>query len=188
VTTRRARIPPRRRFFLGCEGESEQSYGALLQILADESLQLHVHLDLQLLGGGDPLAIVEAAVQKSRERARKRGRFVRRGVLLDSDRHGHAPERDNGIAPLAQAHGLLLIWQRPCHEALLLRHLPRCQTLRPSSSAAAEAALVRQWPEYQKPMPTIRLAEKLGLSEIQSAAQVEDELRGFLSLLRFPIS
>jgi hypothetical protein len=31
-----------------------------------------------------------------------------------------------------------------------------------------------------------RLAEKLGLSEIQPAAQVEDDLRGFLSLLGFP--
>jgi hypothetical protein len=78
VTARRARIPPRRRFFLGCEGESEQSYGALLQIVADESLQLRIHLDLQLLGGGDPLAIVEAAVEKARERARNRGRFLRR--------------------------------------------------------------------------------------------------------------
>lgn len=97
MTARRARIPPRRRFFLGCEGESEQSYGALLQIIADESLQLRVHLDLQLLGGGDPLAIVEAAVEKARERAQKRGRFVRRAVLLDSDRHGHAPERDNRL-------------------------------------------------------------------------------------------
>jgi hypothetical protein len=66
VTARRARIPPRRRFFLGCEGESEQSYGALLQIVADESLQLRIHLDLQLLGGGDPLAIVEAAVEEAR--------------------------------------------------------------------------------------------------------------------------
>jgi hypothetical protein len=167
---------------------AKQSYGALLQIIADEPLQLCVHLDLQLLGGGDPLAIVEAAVEKARERARNRGRFVHRAVLLDSDRHGYAPERDNRIAPLAQANGLLLIWQRPCHEALLLRHLPGCQTLRPSSSAAAEAALVRQWAEYKKPMPARRLAEKLGLSEIQAAARVEDDLRGFLSLLGFPIS
>ena len=98
MTARRARIPPRRRFFLGCEGESEQSYGALLQSIADESLQLRVHLDLQLLGGGDPLAIVQAAVEKARARARNRGRFVRHAVLLDSDRHGHAPERDNRIA------------------------------------------------------------------------------------------
>jgi hypothetical protein len=37
-------------------------------------------------------------------------------------------------------------------------------------------------------MPARRLAAKLGLSEIQSAAQVEDELGGFLSLLGFPTS
>ena len=94
------------RFFLGCEGESEQSYGALLQIIANESLELRIHLDLQLLGGADPLAIVEAAVEKARERSRNRGRFVRCAVLLDSDRHGHAPGRDNRIAPLAHAHCL----------------------------------------------------------------------------------
>jgi hypothetical protein len=188
MRARRARIPPRRRFFLGCEGESEQSYGALLQIIADESLQLRVHLDLQLLRGGDPFAIVAAAVEKVRERARNRGRFVSCAVLLDSDRQGQVPERDNRIAPLAQAHGLLLIWQRPSHEALLLRHLPGCQTLRPSSSAAATASLVRQWPEYRKPMSARRLAERLGLSEIQVAASVEVDLRAFLSSLGFPIA
>ncbi|HEX7194152.1 MAG TPA: hypothetical protein VF207_04220, partial [Chthoniobacterales bacterium] len=98
------------------------------------------------------------------------------------------PERDNRIAPLAQAHGLLLIWQRPSHEALLLRHLPGCQTLRPSSSAAATDSLVRQWPEYRKPMSARRLAERLGLSEIQVAASVEVDLRAFLSSLGIPIA
>jgi hypothetical protein len=38
---------------------------------------------------------------------------------------------------LAQAAHLHLLWQEPSHEALLLRHLDGCQTLRPSSPAAA---------------------------------------------------
>jgi hypothetical protein len=46
---RRPSIPRRCRFFLGCEGQSEQSYGALLQHLADESPDLHIHLDVQPL-------------------------------------------------------------------------------------------------------------------------------------------
>jgi hypothetical protein len=36
MSRRRATIPPRQRIFLGCEGESEQGYGALLSRLAEE--------------------------------------------------------------------------------------------------------------------------------------------------------
>jgi hypothetical protein len=47
--------------------------------------------------------------------------------------------------------------------------------------------LTSVWPEYQNPIPARRLAEHLGLSEIQVAASVEVDLRAFLSLLGFPI-
>ncbi len=68
---RRATIPVRTRIFLGCEGESEQGYGALLTRLAEGAgLHLAIHSVLLRPGGGDPLDLVTLAVELSR-RAQK---------------------------------------------------------------------------------------------------------------------
>jgi hypothetical protein len=70
---RRRLIPQRRRVFLGCEGESERGYCALLSRLL-EARRRDVHLDIVLLqpGGGDPLALVELASRRIAEGERKR--------------------------------------------------------------------------------------------------------------------
>jgi hypothetical protein len=185
VSRHRPSIPSRRRFFLGCEGGSERSYGALLRRLA-EFAGLHVHLDLHDLRGGDPLAVIEAACRKAKERARNRGAFVGQAVLVDADRLGQTPDRDAQINPLAHAERILVVWQRPCHEALLLHHLPGCQTLMPADRSAANAALCRCWPEYRKPMSAVRLTARIGLAEVRAAARVEGELSSLLALLGFP--
>jgi hypothetical protein len=157
----------------------------LLQRVADEQLNLHLVIDRQLLHGGDPLAVVEGACQKAQGRARNHGGFYARAVLLDADKLGQVPDRDHRIQPLADAEGFLLVWQRPCHEALLLHHLPGCQTLKPSDAITAKAALERRWPEYRKPMPAARLSEHIGLAQIEAAASVEAGLRDLLLLLGF---
>ena len=93
---RRPFIRPRRRVFLGCEGESERGYGALLRRLLEVHRQ-DVHLDVVLLrpGGGDPLALVELARRLIDESERKReAPYSLRAVLLDSDKRGHTPPRD----------------------------------------------------------------------------------------------
>jgi hypothetical protein len=185
MSRQRARVPPRRRFFIGCEGASEHGYGALLQRLADES-GLHLHLDLQDLSGGDPFAIVEAACRKVKERAKRHGPFDGRAVLVDADRLGQSPHRDVRISPLANGEGLSVIWQRPCHEVLLLHHLRDCQMLMPHDRASATAALVRRWPEYRKPMSANQLSARISLADVRAAAGVEAELRALLSLLGFP--
>ena len=60
---RRRIIERRARVFLGCEGESEQGYGAFLQRLADDNA-LHVHiLAVNLQPAGDPLTLAEKAVR-----------------------------------------------------------------------------------------------------------------------------
>jgi hypothetical protein len=185
---RRAQIAARHRFFLGCEGESEQSYGRLLQQIADEEIpHLHIHLDIQVFQGGDPLAIVTAAYRTAHQLAKNHGRFRARAVLLDTDRRGQNPERDREMERLVQREALVLVWQDPCHEALLLRHLESCQSLRPANSAAARIALSRQWPEYRKATAARQLALRIGLPQIQAAAGVELDLRAFLSLLGFPL-
>jgi len=178
---RHATIPPRRRVFLGCEGESEQGYGALLSRIADEH-GLHLAPQIVLLrpGGGDPLALVQLAVAKIREDERKRGSFSIKAVLLDQDKLGQTPERDRLLYEEATQSNLQLIWQGPCHEALLLRHLPGCQNLRPATTLLAQQELMRRWPEYRKPMSAMRLASRIGFDELIAACGVEPSLCDFL--------
>lgn len=177
--------PPRARIFIGCEGESERSYVAWLRTAIDAD-GLNLHLDAVLLkpGAGDPLRMVELARARVRENERKRGAYRWRAVLLDADRRDEVPGRRTEIERLARELDFQLIWQEPNHEALLLRHLPDCETLRPPSARVAEA-LRREWPDYAKGMSAARLAARLGAEDLRRALRVEAELRAFLAVLGF---
>jgi hypothetical protein len=180
---RRRVIPQRRRVYLGCEGESERGYGALVsRLLENRRRDVHLHVDLLRPGGGDPLALIELARKRIAEGERKsESAYVYRVVLMDADRLGQSALRDAQIAPTAQATRIQIIWQRPCHEALLLRHLEGCQQLRPPTSAQALAELQQRWPEYVKGMPALRLADQIDHAALQRVLQVEAELAGFLA-------
>ncbi len=180
---RRLVIPQRRRVFLGCEGESERSYGALIgRLLENRRRDVHLHVVLLQPGGGDPLALVKLAQKRIAEGERKsESRYMYRAVLFDADRLGQSPLRDAQIAPIARAAHIQLIWQRPCHEALLLRHLDGCQQLRPPSPAQAMAELRQRWPEYVKGMPAMRLADQIDHGAIARVQLVEAELADFLA-------
>jgi hypothetical protein len=138
----RLRIQQRTRIYLGCEGASEQGYGARLSQIA-EAAGLHLHFDNDVLrpGAGDPLALVQLATRRIREKEAKRGSFAYRAILLDCDKVGVKPERDTQIEPIAKRNRLHLIWQEPCHEGFLLRHLEGCDTARPVTSELASQAL-----------------------------------------------
>jgi hypothetical protein len=181
----RRTIPQRRRLFVGCEGESERAYTALLARLVEEE-RLAVHLDAVLLqpGGGDPLAIVERAAARVAERESRRGDpYERRFVILDDDKLGQTPQRDQRIAGVAADAGLQIIWQSPCHEAVLLRHLDGCTQLRPPTTAVAGQQLVAQWPAYHKAMPAARLAERLDRAALARAAAAEVALAELLQVI-----
>jgi hypothetical protein len=170
--------PQRAPIFIGCEGESERSYVAFLGRLAEDA-ELAVHLDPVVLqpGGGDPLAIVERAVQRLSERRRKRQiAYAAQFVMLDRDKWGQAPARDVQIAGIAARARLTLIWQEPCHEAVLLRHLEACAALRPPSTAIAGAELRQRWPGYSKPMDGARLSQQLDRAALMRAIAVEPDL------------
>lgn len=181
------RLPQRRPVFLGCEGESERGYGTLVGRLR-EARGRDLHLDVTLLrpGGGDPLALVELACQKIRTNERKRNiRYSLRAVLVDSDKLGSDRQRDERLFQLAKTQKLLLIWQKPSHEAFLLRHLDRCQTLRPQTPDDALAELLRHWPNYTKGSSAAQLLRRIGAQEIAAAASVEPSLRDFLQRIGF---
>ena len=65
----RPRVPRRKRFFIGCEGESEQGYAALLQRFADE-VALIVHIVAKVMTkAGDPLAMAQRAVAEIKRKS-----------------------------------------------------------------------------------------------------------------------
>ena len=102
-------IPQRRRVFLGCKGESEQSYGALLGRLVE--LRHHrIHLDTVLLRAGDPLAMIETAVKCKTENERRRDAYAVFAVFLDNDTRRRSPPRAAEGEALARQHGLRLVW------------------------------------------------------------------------------
>jgi hypothetical protein len=82
--------PQRRPVFLGCEGDSERAYGALLSRLYEEHRRdLYLHVELLKPGGGGPPTLVERACHRIVENERKRDiRYAVRAVLLDVDRNG----------------------------------------------------------------------------------------------------
>lgn len=175
-------VRQRKRIFVGCEGESERSYIALLQRLL--GVNAAYHLITVVLNGGDPLATVDSAKKALRREAQRgRGEFLEKYILLDEDTVGHTQTRDRQVQRAAREEGFRLIWQRPCHEALLLRHLPRCQRRRPQSTSLALAALQREWPTYRKNCAAAELAERIDLEGVQRAAKVEEELFSLLSTL-----
>ena len=177
-------IRQRKRIYLGCEGPSEQFYGKRLNEIADAA-GLSLFLDCDVLGGGDPLALIRLSVKRIHEKVKKRGTFAYRAILLDRDRLGQAHSRDRQIPTLLNAHKLCLIWQDPCHEGFLLRHLAERTAMRPPTSDLAAQALLRLWPEYRKGMPASELAARIDQMAIERAASAEPDLLTFLRAIGF---
>ena len=73
MSRRAPRIRPRRPI-LGCEGSSENGYGALLDRLARDidALHLHIHHEILQPGAGDPLALVQRAIERIANLQRRR--------------------------------------------------------------------------------------------------------------------
>jgi hypothetical protein len=184
---RRHRIRPLRlRIFFGCEGESEQSYGTMLHKLIEDQGRLHIDAIPLQPGGGDPLAIVERALLLIQRREREYGaRYAHRAVLLDHDKIDNCPSRDQQIQAHIVAGKIQLIWQYPCHEALLLRHIPGCHALRPLLPADAFQKLLSYWPDYRKGVPTAYLQQRLSIDDLRRACTVESELSAFLNTIGY---
>lgn len=175
-------IPQRRPVFVGCEGESESGYVGLLQdLIREANLPVHLLIADLGIGAGDPLARVEMAVRKLEQLRRNRTAPAQRFVLLDFDQVEADRPRAANAQRLARENGIQMVWQRPCFEAVLLRHLPACATRRPPDTLQAGRALLREWPDYEKPMSRAELSRRITLNAVLQAAGVEPELRIFLN-------
>jgi len=184
MTRRLPHIPLRRPIFVGCEGASEASYAALLQDLANEAaLPVHLRIVDLGLGAGDPLARIEMAVRHINQQRQKRLAPVASFTFLDADQAEGDPLRAERARRLAVDNDIRIIWQQPCFEALLLRHLPGRAAHRPPDTAGALRALEREWADYRKPTSRVDLARRVNLDAVLRAAGVEPELAILLRAL-----
>jgi hypothetical protein len=73
MSGRRPAIKPRKTVFLGCEGESEQSYGQFLNdVLNEKGLRFHIEVVNLNPGAGDPRSRLLRAKKEIDKRARNR--------------------------------------------------------------------------------------------------------------------
>lgn len=170
-------IPLRRRIYIGCEGASEAGYAGLLQDLI-RIAGLPVHLVIEELGpgAGDPLARIELAIRRLARLRRTRDAMMKQFALLDFDQAARDPQRAERARHLADRHNIVILWQRPCFEAVLLRHLEGCAINQPPDTRVAQAALLREWPDYAKPMTRAALGRRIDQAAVLRAAAVEPGL------------
>jgi hypothetical protein len=181
------KIKQRKRVFFGCEGKSEFGYAARLrQLINDTHHNLHINVELLRPGGGDPLTLIERAKEMIAQEKRRAGYVPYKliAILLDTDLLGQK-HKDRRAIELAKELNATLIWQNPCHEAFLLRHIEGCSDLRPSSKSDASNLLIRQVPAYAKGLSAAALSKFISHSEIVRAAKVEKELELFLKSVQY---
>lgn len=187
MTVPRPNLQRRKLVLLGCEGKSERAYAALLNRFVHEAgLPVQIR-SLNLEHAGDPLSRVQLLLKKTKT---DRKQYSWMGLLLDSDQihGGRSDSRAREARRLAKEHDINLIWQNPCHEGLLLRHMPGQDKIQPVNCIDAQRKLVAIWDKYQKPMNANQLARRIGLEDVQRATRAEPDLRELLKATGLPLS
>ncbi len=177
-------IELRRPVYIGCEGASEVGYAGFLQdLIRDAGVAVHLHVDELGPGTGDPLSRIEMAVLRLRQLQKKRGAPADSFALIDFDQAERDPQRAQRAIALAIENDIKVLWQRPCFEALLLRHLEGKSANRPPDTPGAIKALEKEWVDYAKPMTRVNLAKRIDRTAVLRAAAVEPDLATLLQCI-----
>ena len=179
-------IIQRTRVFWGWEGISERNFGGYLQLIAnDMGIPLHFDREHNLIGGGDPLTVVQQSVQVMLQSERRRGKYKHRAVLLDTDRSDDDQAKFVAAIDLCRKHRIDLLLQRENHEAMLCRHHEGHTNIRPSKSQSLRT-LKRIWPDYEKSMSAQQLFARFGVKPLDFLFEGEQEICGFLRKIGLP--
>jgi hypothetical protein len=146
---------------------------------------LPVYLKIEELapGSGDPLARIEMAVRRIHWQSQRRTAPADSFLFLDEDQAERDRQRAERARRLAAENKISIIWQRPCFEAVLLRHLVGRAAHRPPDIQRAVRELEREWPGHKKPLERAALAQRLDRDAVLRAAAVGPELAALLRLL-----
>lgn len=172
----------RARIFVGCEGHSERGYAAWLASLARDAA-LAVAVDPHILKEGDPLSRIKWASACIEREEGRRGTYAAKFAFLDTDQRDGDPERAAQTITLAQRSGIVLVWQEPDHEGLLLDHFDHSERRRPRSKADSMQALQRLWPGYEKNSTAQQYGSKLGREHLERAGARHADLNTLLKLI-----
>ena len=176
--------PQRAPIFIGCEGQSEMGYaGWLRNVIRDRDLPFHLELSDLGRGAGDPFSRIDLAIERVVRIERNREPFTGRYVFLDTDQLAADAGRADQARRRAADYNFTVIWQKPTHEAFLLRHLPGCDTRRPPDKRAADQALAREWAGYRKPTSSQEIERHLALEGAQKVARQLPELARLLLMI-----
>ena len=177
-------IPLRKRFFLGCEGESERSYVKFLYDLA-KSKDKAVHLDAQLLREGDPLSRIEFAIKIVKKSEIEHGRYSAKFVILDHDQYGLDPRRTRRAEDISKENEIAIVWQRPDHEGFLCRHFEHLRDRQILNKREATSTLEVAWPNYEKNQTAIQIQKILSIKHVLGAADTLPEFKRLLAAIGF---
>jgi len=170
-------IKKRARFFVAVEGESEQSFLAWLQVLAQK--ELHIHLDDVLLGGGGFKSMLDKAVQQHARRCKISGAYKDRFLVVDADRAQQGDWSIERLKAEAAKHKFTFCVQSPNHEGLLLRMMPGMEREIPDA-ASSETKLKARWVNSQKPVNAHALGRQFSVNDLLRVARVDSDLGDFL--------
>lgn len=176
------RIQQRARFYVGCEGQSEVAYISFLRDLC-EAQGVRVTVDADDLSSGDPLSRVHEAIRRVKQKEHSRESFKAKFILLDSDQAEEHRQKAEQARQLAERNGIVLVWQRPCHEGFLLRHFSGHETDLPANAKLARQALLKVWGNYSKPMDKRDLCRRLTLEDIARVSNGNTAFASFLDQL-----
>ncbi|MGC8532727.1 MAG: RloB domain-containing protein [Acidiphilium sp.] len=177
------RIPQRKRIFVGGEGASECNYVKWLRDLCRDK-KIPVTLDIHDLGrGGNSLNRIEMAARKIRHEEQNREQYKHKFLILDADKIENQHEEQACKDKATENGKLIIVWQRPCHEAFLLRHFTPRKNQLPATSAHAMTQLKKCWPAYQKNMPVRQIGQTLSLDGARRAAKNLSEFQEFLRII-----
>jgi hypothetical protein len=104
-------------------------------------------------------------------------------ILLDRDQADANPQRAGQAMQMAAEENLTIVWQDPCFEAVLLRHLPGKSMHRPATTPLAVVAIEHEWPGYRKPMRNTFLAKRVDVGAVRQAGGVEPDLEQLLTCI-----
>ena len=162
------------------EGSSEFGYLRWLNRLAARS-GVRVAFTAKRLQGGDPLELVESALDRLTVVERRGARFRHRALLLDRDGLGANETRDRQAISLAERRGMTLLWQDPCHEGFLLRHFVTAAGQRPATARQAMQTLNKSWPTYCKGLSAIGYEQIFTIEHLARARGADLAFDDFLT-------
>jgi hypothetical protein len=176
----RTMIAKRTRFFIACEGDSEQSLVTWLQRLSEG--RTHIHLDSAPLDGGGFKSMLKNAIHLHHKRCNNKGSYQDRFLIVDEDRASYGDWTIEELSRHAASNSLKLVIQRPNHEGLLLRMFPNMEKVIVERQFV-ERKLRMLWPNYKKPENANALIQRFTIEDLLRVAKHDHDLTEFLRVI-----